>query len=604
MIEEATRITELEKLLAERTAELNQRAEELSLINSVQRALVNQMDMQAIYDLVGDHIRDTFDAQAVIIATFDHEAGEEHFGYAIEKGERFHLKPRQYDKLRQSLIDTKQKILINENFEEAYRQFGLRVLPGSDFPKSALFVPLTISEKVTGYVSLQNVDKENVFTEADVRLMETLANSMSTALENARLLKETEQRTTELAVINSVQEALAKEMDIQAIYDLVGNRIRELFDAQVVGIATFDHKTETEHIHYLIEKGERYYPVPRPLNILRKHLIATREKVLINKNFDDVAATFGMKKVPGTEQPKSALYVPLVIGDRVTGYMSLQNIDKENAFSDSDVRLMETLANSMGVALENARLFDETTRLLKETEQQKAELGVINSVQEGLAKELDMQAIYDLVGNRIRELFNAQAVIIATFDHDAATEQFKYLIEDGQRFYLPPRPYDKLRQHLIVTRQKIVINTNYEEAYARFGLKTLPGTNMTKSGLFVPLIIGDKINSYISLQNKEIENAFSESDIRLLETLANSMSVALENARLFDETNRLLKETEQRTAELAVINSVQEGLARELDMKAIYELVGNKIREVFDAQAVIIATFDHEQRNREIQLSH
>ncbi len=594
MIEEATRITELEKLLAERNAELNQRAEELSLINSVQRALVNQMDMQAIYDLVGDHIRDTFDAQAVIIATFDHEAGEEHFGYAIEKGERFHLKPREYDKLRQSLIDTKQKILINENFEEAYRQFGLRVLPGSDFPKSALFVPLTISEKVTGYVSLQNIDKENVFTETDVRLLETLANSMSTALENARLLKETEQRTAELAVINSVQEALAKEMDIQAIYDLVGNRIRELFDAQVVGIATFDHKTETEHIHYLIEKGERYYPAPRPLNILRKHLIATREKVLINKNFDDVAATFGMKKVPGTEQPKSALYVPLVIGERVTGYMSLQNIDKENAFSDSDVRLMETLANSMGVALENARLFDETTRLLKETEQQKAELGVINSVQEGLAKELDMQAIYDLVGNRIRELFNAQAVIIATFDHDTATEQFKYLIEDGQRFYLPPRPYDKLRQHLIVTRQKIVINTNYEEAYARFGLKTLPGTNMTKSGVFVPLIIGDKINSYISLQNNEIENAFSESDIRLLETLANSMSVALENARLFDETTRLLKETEQRTAELAVINSVQEGLARELDMKAIYELVGNKIRDVFDAQVVIIATFDHE----------
>ncbi len=62
---------------------------------------------------------------------------------------------------------------------------------------------------------------------------------------------------------------------------------------------------------------------------------------------------------------------------------------------------------------------------------------------------------------------------------------------------------------------------------------------MTKSGVFVPLIIGDKINSYISLQNNETENAFSDSDIRLLETLANSMSVALENARLFDETTRI-----------------------------------------------------------------
>ena len=73
---------------------------------------------------------------------------------------------------------------------------------------------------------------------------------------------------------------------------------------------------------------------------------------------------------------------------------------------------------------------------------------------------------------------------------------------------------------------------------------------------------------------------FTDSDLRLLTTITNSMSVALENARLFDETNRLLKETEQRTAELAVINSVQEGLVREMNMQAIYDLVGNRICEL------------------------
>ena len=593
MVKDALRIAELEKLLAGKTAELIQQGEELAVINSVQEALVQEMDMQAIYDLVGEKIRELFDAQAVIISTFDHETGEEHFQYAIENGERFYPDSRPINKLRKHLIESKQKIIINTS-EEAVEWFGKEVVPGTKFMQSGVFVPLISGGLVNSYVSLQNVEKEYAFSDSEIRLLETLSNSMSAALQNARLLKETEQRTAELAVINSVQEGLAKELDIQAIYDLVGNRIRDLFDAEVVGIATFDHLQQQEHIHFLIEKGERYYPVPKPLNTLRKHLIQTKEKVVINKNFASVAEAFGVKPVPGTQPPKSAVYVPLVIGEKVTGYVSLQNIDKENAFSEADVRLLETLANTMGVALENARLFDETTRLLKETEQQKAELGVINSVQEGLAKELDMQAIYDLVGDRIRALFNAQAVIIATFDHDSSTEHFKYLIEDGQRFYLASRPYDRLRQYLIVNRQKIVINSNYAEAYGKFGLKTLPGTNMTKSGVFVPLIIGDKVNSYISLQNNEIENAFSEGDIRLLETLANSMSVALENARLFDETTRLLKETEQRTAELAVINSVQEGLARELEMNAIYDLVGNKIREVFDAQAVIIATFDHE----------
>ena len=593
-LENARLFDETNRLLKE----TEQGKAELAVINSVQEGLVREMDIQGIYNLVGNRIRDLFNAQGVIIAAFDHEKKLEHFNYFIEKGEVSFPKPRPFDKVRQHLIQTGQNILINENFVKAAEEFGMKVLPGTEAPKSLLFMPMKVGDKVTGYVSLQNIDQEHAFSFSDVRLLSTLANSMSVALQNAklfdetnRLLKETEQQKVELAVINSVQEGLAKALDMQAIYDLVGNRIRKLFDAQVVGIATFDHKTETEHIHYLIEKGERYYPAPRPLNIVRKRLIETKEKILINKNFDEVAAAFGLKKIPGTEQPKSALYVPLVIGEDVTGYTSLQNLDKENAFSESDVRLLETLANTMGVALENARLFDETTRLLKETEQQKAELGVINSVQEGLAKELDIQAIYDLVGDRIRELFNAQAVVIATFDHETATEHFKYLIEDGQRFYLPPRPYDKLRQYMIVSRQKFVYNTNYEEVYAKFGLKTLPGTSPTKSGVYVPLIIGEKVNSYISLQ-AVAENAFSESDVRLLETLANSMSVALENARLFDETNRLLKETEQRNAELAVINSVQESLVAQMDMRAIYELVGEKMREIFKVQVIDIVTYD------------
>jgi GAF domain-containing protein/CheY-like chemotaxis protein len=597
-LENARLFDETNRLLKE----TEQRTAELAVINSVQEGLAKELDMQAIYDLVGDRIRDVFNAQAVIIATLDQEKGMEYFNYVIEKGERYYLQPRPYDKLRQHLIKTKEKILINANSEEVVARFGLNVLPGTEFPKSILFVPLILGDKVKSYVSLQNIDKENAFTDSDVRLLETLANSMSVALENARLfdetnrlLKETEQRTAELAVINSVQQGLAKEMDMQGIYEMVGDRIRELFDAQVVIIATLDPEAGNEHFKYIIEKGKRYYHDFRPLDKLRQHLIQTRQKIVINENYEKAVALFGMKVGAGTEPPKSSLFVPLIISDKVNSYVSLQNIDRENAFSDSDVRLLETLANSMSVALENARLFDETTRLLKETEQRTAELAVINSVQEGLAKELDMQAIYELVGERIRNVFDAQAVIIATFDHETDTELFKYAIEKGERFYLEPRQCDKLRKHLIKTREKILINENYEEAAAKFGMNVLPGTEHPRSLLFVPLISGDKVKSYVSLQNVDKENAFSDADVRLLETLANSMSVALENARLFDETNRLLKETEQRTAELAVINSVQEGLAKELDMQAIYDMVGNKIRDLFDAQAVLIATFDHEK---------
>ena len=84
-------------------------------------------------------------------------------------------------------------------------------------------------------------------------------------------------------------------------------------------------------------------------------------------------------------------------------------------------------------------------------------------------------------------------------------------------------------------------------------------------------------------------HAFSEADERLVATIASSMGVALENARLFDETKRLLGETSQRNAELAVINDISEALAKQLDFDSITEAVGERIRSIFDVSTVMIA---------------
>ena len=106
-------------------------------------------------------------------------------------------------------------------------------------------------------ISLQNFDREHAFSESDQRLLKTLAGSLSVALENARLVHETRQRNAELALINSVQDALAGELELQAIYDAVGDKIQEIFDAQVVAIAIYDEPTGLMHYPYTIERGER-----------------------------------------------------------------------------------------------------------------------------------------------------------------------------------------------------------------------------------------------------------------------------------------------------------------------------------------------------------
>ena len=286
--------------------------------------------------------------------------------------------------------------------------------------------------------------------------------------------------------------------------------------------------------------------------------------------------------------------VPILKGDEAVGVVALYG-DKENAFADSDVRLLSTLANAMTVALENARLFDETQRLFKAEQQRAAELAIITSVQQALAAELNMQGIYDAVGDKIREIFHHADVGIRIYDPQTNLIHYPVRLRgratDRDRF--PPARRQRASPRTSCARGKRSSSTRTcAEADRKYGSYTIPGTKDEKSALYVPLVVGDQARGLISLIDMEREHAFSDSDVRLLQTLANSMSVALENARLFDETQRLFKESEQRAAELAIINSVQQALAAELNMQGIYDAVGDKIREIFHNADMGIRIYD------------
>ncbi|HET7116467.1 MAG TPA: GAF domain-containing protein [Hanamia sp.] len=591
-LESARLFDETNRLLKE----TEQRTSELAVINSVQEGLVAQMDMQAIYDLVGEKIRNIFNAQIIDIVTYDKNKNLIEDKYSYEKGDRTLLGARPPLGFRKHLIESPHVFLINEKMSEKSREFDSYVTIGEQ-PKSAVFVPMMTGSEITGIISLQNLDHEFAFSDSDVNLLTTLANSMSVALKSAglfdetnRLLKETEQRNAELAVINSVQESLVGGMDMSGIYELVGEKMREIFGAQVIDIVTFDANRNVITDKYSYEKGDRTLVGERKPTGFRKHVIQTGTLLLHNENVEAAMKEFGNEIIVG-QTPKSQIFMPMLADGRVKGIISLQNLDHEYAFSESDVSLLTTLTNSMSVALESARLFDETNRLLNETEQRNAELAVITSVQESLVAKMDVEAIYYLVGEKIREVFNAQVIDITTYDSATNLIEDKYAYEKGDRTLMSKREPYGFRKHVIDSGQMLVINKDMYKHRLMYDNSIVVG-QAAKSLVMAPLTAGGKVNGVISLQNLDRENAFSDSEISLLSTLVNSMSVALKSARLFDETTHLLKETEQRTAELAVINSVQEGLANELDMSAIYNLVGDRIQKIFNAQAVIIASFD------------
>ena len=193
-----------------------------------------------------------------------------------------------------------------------------------------------------------------------------------------------------------------------------------------------------------------------------------------------------------------------------------------------------------------------------------------------------MQAIYDLVGKKVREIFDADVVGISLYEPNADLAHYAFLLDHGERFYPEARAPSGFTEHILRTRQPIVIRTAEElnRWMEELGSSNIGGGTADNSFIYVPILHGDTTSGVIAV-GKQATNAFSDSDVSLLTTLGNAMSVALENARLFDETQRLLRETEQRAAELAVINRIQEGMAAELDFQAIIDLVGDKLREVF-----------------------
>ena len=118
--------------------------------------------------------------------------------------------------------------------------------------------------QTSGFISLQNLDHEDAFSDSDLELLTTLAASLSVALENVRLVEQTRQRAAELAIINDVQQGLASQVDPQAMFDLVGEKLRQIFDAETFYIGVLDRVTGLVHYPYMVERGERFPDEPGP----------------------------------------------------------------------------------------------------------------------------------------------------------------------------------------------------------------------------------------------------------------------------------------------------------------------------------------------------
>ncbi|HSB02191.1 MAG TPA: response regulator, partial [Anaerolineales bacterium] len=183
-----------------------------------------------------------------------------------------------------------------------------------------------------------------------------------------------------------------------------------------------------------------------------------------------------------------------------------------------------------GVALQNARLFDETQRLLKESEQRASELAAINTVSEALVAEPELDSMIQLIGDQTRDIFKADIVYVALLDQSSNVISFPYQV--GEEF-TPLHLGEGLTSKIIEAGQALLINHDIDERRAQLGA-TLVG-QQARSYLGVPIMAGKEAIGVLSVQSITREDAFAANDVRLLSTIAANAGASIRNASLFRE---------------------------------------------------------------------
>ncbi len=372
----------LEATVAERTQEVRAQAAELAaqrdsieLLNEIGKEITASLDLETILFKLYERVNQIADASIFGVGLYQPQESLLTYNLAIENGKRYAPYTRStLDKNQLGVwcIDHRQAVLINDVATEttryipSYQHMGRLLEDGSEAqaPQSMIYLPLVAQDRVLGVLSVQSF-KKNAYDEHDLTLLENLAAYTTIALDNAgayALVNEREhevrERAAELATINRITQALSSQLDQAGLIQLVGDQVREVFHAPIAFVALFDRTTMMLHFPYA--HGEEN-AVSRPFGEgLTSQIIRSGQPLLINEDMDASRARMGVKNIG--RKSASFLGVPISAGGENVGVISVQTTEQEGRFTEADQRLLSTIAGAVGVALHNARLFEETQK--------------------------------------------------------------------------------------------------------------------------------------------------------------------------------------------------------------------------------------------------
>jgi PAS domain S-box-containing protein len=234
------------------------------------------------------------------------------------------------------------------------------------------------------------------------------------------------------------------------------------------------------------------------------------------------------------DETKSELAVPIKLKGEVIGVLDSHSLEPD-AFSDVDVFTLKTVADQLAVAIENARLYEETQRRADR-------LGVVNRVAAAVGASLKLNEQLETIYREVNSIFQIDAFLVALYNEDAEELDYRILIDEGVREPLTKRPLGSGLASRVVAEKRSLLFEDLEERRDQFSQGELWGTGkLPRSWLGVPMLIGDRITGVISLQCYR-PRVYGEEERLLLSTIADQVALAVERARLYEEVHQELGE--------------------------------------------------------------
>jgi len=418
--------------------------------------------------------------------------------------------------------------------------------------RSMIAVPLCAHEKVIGALGLWDRSGRN-YTENEAALVQTFADQAALALENARLMEETERRAQEQAALNIIANAVSQSLDRDELLKIALDKVLEATRRERVSIRLKDPVTGRVALaaHRGFTQEEIKDLLQRSQHQATEQVLASGQPLVVNnrREIHDSQSLLA--------RSFSVAWIPIKAGARVVGVLGI-SAGRPNPFSQREVEFLQAIGSVIGVAIENARLFGQTKRNLEQ-------IRALHEIGTAITSTLDLHDILKIFLEEIGDVLPYSASTVRLFNPQSRLlepiaclnlDEDEWRAEQWRGGRGIPNIVFETKAPVMVRNLQSDPRMRDSQFFRKHGLVSYLG---------VPLIVRDEILGVLSFYTKE-EREFSIEEVEFHVTLANHGAVAIHNSQLFEQTKtqaaQLEESNEAKDAVLKVMARQKEDLSR------------------------------------------